>query len=194
MFTGLITHFGTVRARTAPGDTHFRIEPAFDPHKLTEGASVAHAGVCLTVFDIDQTGYSVAASAETLDRTTLGHWRPGSRINLERSLRVGDELGGHFVFGHVDGLGRLAAVTPVGDSHRLEFVVPDGLERYLAVKGSIAVDGVSLTVNAVDRSTFAVNVIAHTWTNTTLADVPVGGLVNLEVDMLARYVERMVGQ
>ncbi|MCB9957620.1 MAG: riboflavin synthase [Rhodospirillaceae bacterium] len=194
MFTGLVTHFGEVRSRTEAGDTHFRIAPGFATGALAEGASVAHAGVCLTVADIAADGYTVVASAETLARTTLGRWRPGTQINLERSLRVGDELGGHFVFGHVDAVGTLVSLEAVGDSHRLVFAAPDKMARYLAEKGSIAVDGVSLTINDVDGTRFGVNIIEHTWTKTTLGGLAVGDPVNLEADMLARYVERSLAR
>ena len=192
MFTGLITHFGEVRARRDAGDARFRIAPGFDPGTVSDGASVAHDGVCLTVTELDAAGYTVAASAETLARSTLKNWRVGSRVNLERSLRLGDELGGHFVFGHVDGVGTLVEATPVGDSLRMVFDAPEPLGRFFAEKGSVAVDGVSLTVNAVAGTRFTVNVIAHTRDRTTLGDRVVGDPVNLEVDMLARYVERML--
>jgi riboflavin synthase len=151
---------------------------------------VAHSGVCLTITARGLEGWRVHASAETLARTTLGRCRPGDRVNIERSLRLGDELGGHLVSGHVDGLGRIASIEPTGASHRVEIELPAALAPLVAVKGSIAVDGISLTVNEAGADRFAVTIIPHTWRHTTLADRRVGDPVNLEADMLARYVAR----
>jgi riboflavin synthase len=148
--------------------------------------------VCLTVTDKTATTYRVHASLETLARTTLGQWQPGDRVNLERALRLGDELGGHLVFGHVDGLGEIAAIEPTGDGHRLEIGLPGGLAPMIAVKGSITVDGVSLTITESGDDRFAVAIIPHTWAETTLGRRRIGDLVNLEVDMLARYVARQL--
>ena len=196
MFTGIVTHVGRVTAvedrpgAEAAGGRTLEVEPDFDLADVALGASIAHSGVCLTVVAATARTYRVQASAETLARTTLGGWRPGIRVNLERSLRLGDELGGHLVFGHVDGLGEIAEIVPVGDARRIVITMPADLAPLVAVKGSIAVDGISLTVNEVAERSFAVMIIPHTWQHTTLADRRVGDPVNLEADMLARYVAR----
>jgi riboflavin synthase len=194
MFTGIITDVGTVRAVERQGDTKFTIGTAYDAVAVPIGASIAHCGVCLTVIDRGPDWFAVQASGETLSVTTLGDWVPGTRVNLERSLRLGDELGGHLVSGHVDGVGRVVSIQPEGESLRFVFEAPAALERYIASKGSIAIDGVSLTVNEVDGRTFGVNIIPHTQTATTFHTYAVGTRVNLEIDMLARYVARMVGR
>jgi riboflavin synthase len=192
MFTGIVTHIGRIAGVVArAGGRDLRVVAELDGAPPA-GASVAHSGVCLTVAEPMPDGWWAHASPETLARTTLGAWREGHRVNLERALRLGDELGGHLVFGHVDGQGRIARIAPEGDGHRLEIEPPRELLPLVAVKGSITVDGVSLTVNAVARGRFAVTLVPHTWRHTTLADRKVGDAVNLEADMLARYVARQL--
>jgi riboflavin synthase len=193
MFTGIVTAIGTVeRIDSVRGDTRLFIVTHQDMPDLRIGASVACSGVCLTVVDHEPRWFAVDVSAETLSKTTLGDWLPGGRVNLERALRAGDELGGHIVSGHVDGLATLTHIEIEGDSHRLTFSVPAHLMRFIAPKGSVTLDGVSLTVNEVGESGFGVNIIPHTWIHTTLGDRQRGERVNLEVDMLARYVARMM--
>jgi riboflavin synthase len=197
MFTGIITHLGRIKA-VSDGDGGRRLEVAsdLDLSRLPIGASVAHSGVCLTVADKSaETGvgsYAVYASPETLARTTMGNWQVGDRVNLETSLRLGDELGGHLVFGHVDGVGRIVALDAIGESWRVEIELPDALRPLVAVKGSISVDGISLTVNEVTATTIGLMIIPHTWEATTLQHRALGGAVNLEADMLARYVARQL--
>lgn len=191
MFTGIITHIGRVAAVERAGDTKFTIATDMDMGSVPLGASIANNGVCLTVVDRGPGWFAVQASQETLACTTLGGWSEDTPINLERSLRLGDELGGHLVFGHVDGLARVVAVTPVGESMKFEFEAPRELARFIAVKGSVALDGVSLTVNAVEGARFAINIIPHTQQCTTFGTLKAGQSVNLEVDMLARYVARL---
>lgn len=193
MFTGIITHLGRIAAvRDDSGGRHLEIAAGLDLEGLAIGASVAHSGVCLTVTAKTASGYHVYASAETLARTTMGGWRTGDRVNIEGSLRLGDELGGHLVFGHVDGVGRITGLAPLGESWRLEVALPADLRPLVAVKGSIGVDGISLTVNELAAATMALTIIPHTWDATTLRDRKVGDPVNLEADMLARYVARQL--
>ncbi|MBM3485503.1 MAG: riboflavin synthase [Alphaproteobacteria bacterium] len=192
MFTGIVTDVGRVRAIEKRGDTRLVIETAYDTAAVDIGASIACSGPCLTVVDKGPGWFAVEASAETLARTTIGGWREKSRVNLERAVRVGDELGGHIVTGHVDAIGRLIDRTPEGDSVRCRFEVPETLKRYIAEKGSVAVDGVSLTINEVAGARFGVNIISHTRAHTTLGALAVGDRVNIEVDVIARYVARMV--
>jgi riboflavin synthase len=191
MFTGIITDIGRVAAVERRGDTRFVVETSWDAAAIPVGASIACSGVCLTAVETTARAFVADASAETLSKTTLGAWAPGTPVNLERSLRVGDELGGHFVYGHVDGVATVVSVEPEGDSHRIVLEAPAALARYVAPKGSVAVDGVSLTVNEVDGARFGVNIIPHTWTATTLRDLRPGSRVNLEIDMLARYLQRL---
>ena len=195
MFTGIVTELGEVRAIEQRGETLFVISTAQDTTKIDMGASIACSGVCLTVVDKgtdDRGGWFAAdASAETLSLTNLGDWREGSRINLERSLRVGDELGGHIVSGHVDGTAEITAIEAEGDSKRFSFKVPQKLAKFVAAKGSVALDGVSLTVNEVAGNSFGVNLIPHTQEVTTFGGSQVGDKVNLEIDVLARYVARL---
>lgn len=194
MFTGIITHQGRVRAISGPSRHRFEIEPGFDPREAAIGASVAHSGICLTVTEHTATGYFVDVSPETAARTTIGSWAEGDRLNIEKSLKIGDALGGHLVFGHVDGCGRVAKVDKLADgSWAYVFELPGELAPLVAVKGSISVDGISLTVTEADAGSFAVCVIPHTWEATTLKQRQVGDEVNLEVDMLARYVARQMG-
>jgi riboflavin synthase len=193
MFTGIVTHRGEVaQKREMPGGLEFAIVSDLPLAELALGASIAHDGVCLTVVSMAERTHTVQASHETLARTTLGAWQPGRALNLERSLRLGDDLGGHLVFGHVDAVGEITAIAPDGDCHRLEIAVPPALAPMLAVKGSVAVDGISLTVNEAGRDHFAVTIIPHTWLHTTLRGRAVGDRVNLEADMLARYVARQL--
>ena len=191
MFTGIVTDIGRVRSVTPTArDRRYEIETAWDTATLDLGASVSHAGCCLTVVETGPGWFAVEVSGETLSKTTLGNWDAGTRVNLERAAKLGDELGGHIVSGHVDGLGRVVAVTPEGGSHRLIIEAPMPLHRYIAAKGSITVDGVSLTVNAVEGREFGLNIIPHTWDATTLGSLKAGDPVNLEIDMLARYLAR----
>lgn len=191
MFTGIITDIGTVTARETRGDTRFQIRTAYDTGSIAIGASIACSGVCLTVVQKGADWFSVDVSAETLSRTTLDGWRPGSPVNLERSLKVGDELGGHIVSGHVDAVAEVVDTRPEGDSLRVQFRAPDELAGFIAEKGSITVDGASLTVNSVQGSIFGVNLIPHTQQVTTLGKLKAGSKVNLEIDTLARYVARL---
>lgn len=197
MFTGLITDVGRVRAIHRPpegeaGDRRYWIDTAYELASVPIGASIACSGVCLTVVELDDSGFAVDVSGETLSKTTLGDWREGRAVNLERSLRLGDELGGHLVYGHVDAVARIVSAEPEGESWRYLVEVPQALARFVAPKGSIAVDGVSLTVNAVDGARFGVNIIPHTRAVTTFAELGAGDHVNLEIDMLARYVARLL--
>lgn len=191
MFTGIVTHVGRVRAfdRTAAG-ARMEVEADLDYATLELGASVSHAGCCLTIVEKGEGGYAVELSNETLARTTLGDWREGDGVNLERALKVGDELGGHLVSGHVDGVGEVVDVRQDGDAWRLSFRAPPPLHRFIAEKGSVAVDGVSLTVNEVEGDRFGVALIPHTWANTTLSRLTAGAHVNLEIDLIARYAAR----
>jgi riboflavin synthase len=194
MFTGIIDSVGEIAAIERRGDLRARIRCGYDVERLALGASVACDGVCLTVVDKgegDGPWFAVDVSAETLSKTTLGDWTEGRRLNLERALRVGDELGGHIVTGHVDGVGRVVETRAEGDSTRVTFEAPEALAPFIASKGSIAVDGASLTVNAVAGARFGVNLIPHTKTATTFGDLAPGRTVNLEIDVLARYVARL---
>jgi riboflavin synthase len=191
MFTGIITDVGRVRrVRDTNRDRRFEIDTAFDLSTLDIGASVSHAGCCLTVVEKGHDWFAVEVSGETLSLSTLGDWEKGRRVNLERAAKVGDELGGHIVSGHVDGIGEVLSVESEGGSHRVRIRVPRPLHRFIAPKGSITVDGVSLTVNEVEDDVFGVNLIPHTWDVTTLGDLKAGARVNLEIDMLARYLAR----
>ena len=197
MFTGLITGIGTVTAVALLGkgrDARFVIQTPDNADwtgaKKPLGASIACSGVCLTVVESGPDWFAVEVSAETLAKSTLGLWAKGSKINLEGSLRIGDELGGHIVSGHVDGIGEVLSVTEEGGSHRVRIRAPRPLHRYIASKGSIGVEGVSLTVNEVEDDVFGVNIIPHTWDVTTLGGLKAGSRVNLEIDMLARYLAR----
>jgi riboflavin synthase len=191
MFTGIVTDMGRVRdVRDTPEDRRFEIETAYDTAGIDLGASISHAGCCLTVVEKGPGWFAVQVSGETLSRTTLDEWKVGRRINLERAAKVGDELGGHIVSGHVDGVGEVISIESEGGSHRVQVRVPRPLHRYIAPKGSITVEGVSLTVNEVEDDVFGVNLIPHTWDVTTLGTLKVGSRVNLEIDMLARYLAR----
>ncbi|MCA3510682.1 MAG: riboflavin synthase [Rhodobacter sp.] len=194
MFTGIITDIGTVLALQRQGDLRARIGTSYDVDGIDIGASIACDGVCLTVVDLGrspQNWFEVQISGETLSCTTLGGWVAGRRVNLERALRVGDELGGHIVSGHVDGLAQVIGIRPEGDSLRVTFRAPDHLAGFIAQKGSVALNGTSLTVNEVDGTDFGINFIPHTRQATTWGDVAEGDAVNLEVDTMARYVARL---
>lgn len=191
MFTGIITDIGRVRAIEPRGDMRLTIETTFDMTTVDMGASIACHGICLTVVAKGDGWFAVDVSQETLDRTALGALGEGARINLERSLRVGDELGGHIVTGHIDGVAVIDVLETVGDSRRFVFRAPDKLARFVAEKGSVSLNGASLTVNAVDGATFEINIIPHTQSRTTFGDAKVGDRVNMEIDVLARYVARL---
>ncbi|QTC92912.1 riboflavin synthase [Brevundimonas goettingensis] len=191
MFTGIVTDIGRVRAVTETNrDRRYEIETAWDVSGIDMGASISHAGCCLTVVEKADGWFAVEVSDETLSKTTLGGWKTGDPVNLERAAKLGDEMGGHVVSGHVDGLGKVVSIEQVGGSHRIVVEAPAPLHRYIAAKGSITVDGVSLTVNAVDGRNFDLNIIPHTWEATTLGRLQPGDAVNLEIDMLARYLAR----
>src|SRR5436190_20910285 len=191
MFTGIVTDVGRVRAiRETNRDRRFEVETAFDLSTVDLGASISHAGCCLTVVEKGEGWFAVEVSGETLSKTTLDAWTVGSPVNLERAAKLGDELGGHIVSGHVDGVGEVLSVTSEGGSHRVRIRVPRPLHRFIASKGSITVEGVSLTVNEVEDDVFGVNLIPHTWDVTTLGELRPGSRVNLEIDMLARYLAR----
>ena len=197
MFTGIVTDVGRVRHIEKRGDTHLVISTNYDLSTVDIGASIACSGVCMTVVD-KGTGkdgwFAVTASGETLSKTTISHWKVGDAVNLERPMRVGDELGGHIVSGHVDGAAEVKQLVTEGESTRVTFEVPAGLSKFIAPKGSIALDGVSLTVNEVDGTRFGVNIIPHTAKVTTFGRLKPGAKVNLEIDLMARYVARLVGK
>ena len=194
MFTGIVTDMGEVLALDQQGDLRARIGTAYDTSRIDIGASIACEGVCLTVVALGtapRNWFDVQISAETVSKTNIHGWRPGSRINLERALKVGDELGGHIVSGHVDGVAVVTATRAEGDSLRVTLRAPDDLVRFIAPKGSVALNGTSLTVNEVDGASFGINFIPHTRKVTTWGTVAVGDAVNLEVDTMARYVARL---
>ena len=174
------------------GDWVFTISTPWDCQAIDIGASIACSGVCLTLTQRDAQHFVVAVSAETLSRTSLGRWEVGSQINLERALKVGDDLGGHIVSGHVDCLAQVTACSAIDDSHRLDIEIPTAFAGFVAEKGSVCLDGVSLTVNEVGPSNFSVNIIDHTWQQTTLGAVEIGSVLNMEIDMLARYMARLM--
>ena len=195
MFTGIVTGMGEVRSlRPIGGGRDMRLvigAPWPDTGSIALGASIACGGCCLTAVEVGPDWFAVEVSGETLSKTKLGGWAVGSRMNLERSLRLGDELGGHMVSGHVDGLGEVRSVLPENGSWRVQVEAPRGLSRFIAPKGSVSLDGVSLTVNEVAGNVFGVNVIPHTWNVTTLGQLKPGDAVHIEIDMLARYVARL---
>jgi riboflavin synthase len=198
MFTGIVTDIGEVTAVRPRGEglRRLKIACSYPRASIAEGASIACSGVCLTVVGIGEedgrTWFAADAAAETLRMTTVGNWRHGTRINLERALRMGDELGGHIVQGHADGMAVLAAREDLNDMAQLSFRAPSALARFIAAKGSVALDGVSLTVNAVDGDTFSVLIIPHTLRVTTLGAIRTGEQLNLEVDLMARYAARLL--
>jgi riboflavin synthase len=191
MFTGIITDIGTISALRQEGDLRARIRTSYDTSRIDLGASIASDGVCLTVVDLGPDWYDVQISAETVSKTNLSGWTVGTRVNLERALRVGDELGGHIVSGHVDGVAEVVQIREEGDSTRVTLEAPQALARFIAPKGSVALNGTSLTVNEVDGCRFGINFIPHTKTATTWGNVALGDKVNLEIDTLARYVARL---
>jgi riboflavin synthase len=192
MFTGIVTDIGRIVETRQTGDLRARIATRYDVEGIDIGASIACDGVCLTVVALGPEGwFDVEISGETVSKTNLGGWAPGKRINLERALKVGDELGGHIVSGHVDGLAEVVAVIPEGGSVRVTFRAPEALAKFIAPKGSVALNGTSLTVNEVRGAEFGVNFIPHTQSATTWGEVAVGDRVNLEVDTMARYVARL---
>ena len=195
MFTGIVTDIGTIAKITQTGDTRFDVLTAYDTDTIDLGASISHSGVCLTVIEkgkgTDGDWFAVEASKETRDVTSAGTWQEGTKLNLERALKMGDELGGHIVSGHVDGLVEITAITPEGDSQRYSFKTTPEIMPFIAPKGSVTLDGTSLTVNEVEGLTFGVNLIPHTQEVTTWGLSQVGDIVNLEIDVLARYVARL---
>lgn len=192
MFTGIITDLGRVRHVDHSGETRFTFATAYDTQSIPLGASIACNGCCLTVIETGADWFAVQASAETLSKTTLGTWTEGTPVNFERALAVGDELGGHIVSGHVDGVAEVVDITPDGESRRFRFRAPEDLKRFVAPKGSVALDGVSLTVNEVEGAVFGINIIPHTQSVTTFGTLVPGSRVNMEIDMLARYVARLL--
>lgn len=195
MFTGLVRDIGTVvSAEEKDGGRRIEIETNIDLEKVPVGASVACSGVCLTVIEKSKNSFWIDASEETLRKTLIGQWQVGSRVNIEPSLHLGDEIGGHFVFGHVDGTAMIKEIVPEGNSTKLVIEAPGNLSQFLASKGSVSLDGVSLTVNAVEGQRFTVSIIPHTMEQTTFRFLKEGDAVHIEVDMLARYVQRMLGQ
>ena len=195
MFTGIVTDIGTIAKVTQSGDTRFDVLTAYDTDTIDLGASISHSGVCLTVIEkgkgADGDWFAVEASKETLDVTSAGKWQEGTKLNLERALKMGDELGGHIVTGHVDGLAEITAITPEGDSQRYTFKTKSALMPFIAPKGSVTLDGTSLTVNEVDGLTFGVNLIPHTQEVTTWGPFKSGRYRQFEIDVLARYVARL---
>ncbi|EAQ25198.1 riboflavin synthase [Roseovarius sp. 217] len=191
MFTGIITDVGRIQAVEHRGDLRARIGTGYDTGRIDIGASIACDGVCLTVVALGSDWFDVDISAETLSKTNLSGWDAGRRVNLERALRVGDELGGHIVSGHVDGLAEVVGLRDEGDSTRVILRAPDALARFIAPKGSVALNGTSLTVNEVEGRDFGINFIPHTKAVTTWGDVALGDMINLEIDTLARYVARL---
>jgi riboflavin synthase len=195
MFTGIVTDLGDVRAIEKRGDMHIVMGTHYDVGAIDLGASISCSGICLTVTDKGTSAdrwFAVTASAETVSRTTIAGWRVGAPVNLERPVRVGDELGGHIVTGHIDGTAELLHLAPEGESTRMIFEAPAKIASFVAPKGSIALDGVSLTVNEVEGSRFGVNIIPHTLEVTTFGRLNEGGRVNVEIDLLARYVQRLI--
>ncbi len=191
MFTGIVTDIGTITELDQQGDLRARIRTGYDTSGIDIGASIASDGVCLTVIALGDDWYDVQISAETVSKTNLDTWSVGKRVNLERALKVGDELGGHIVSGHVDGVAEIVDIRDEGDSTRVTLRAPKDLARFIAPKGSVALNGTSLTVNDVDGCDFGINFIPHTKEVTTWGDIALGDRVNLEIDTLARYVARL---
>jgi len=192
MFTGIITDIGTVRALEKKGDTRIEITTRFDTASIDIGASICCSGACMTVIEKQDDWFAVDASAETLSKTVLGSWTRGTPVNLERALKVGDEMGGHVVSGHVDGTALVTDVHKEGESLRVRFKTDHKLKRFITPKGSVTLNGVSLTVNEVEGDSFGVNLIPHTQVETTLGKLSTGEMINVEIDMLARYVARLL--
>ena len=192
MFTGIITDVGKVKTIVQRGDTRFQINTSYDTQIINIGASICCSGTCLTVVAKGGNWFSVEVSNETLSKTILGLWEKGTQVNLERSMTLGDEFGGHIVAGHVDGVGIIKSIEPDGDSQKFEFITPSNILDYIAQKGSIAVNGVSLTVNKITENTFTANIIPHTQNVTNFCIAKVNDSVNLEIDLLSRYVARLL--
>ena len=192
MFTGIITDIGSVQAILKRGDTRFQINTSYDTIRIALGASISCSGTCLTVVEKGKNWFATDVSGETLSKTTLGCWSEGTLVNLERSLKLSEELGGHFVAGHVDGVGVITSIDQEGDSFKFEFSFPEDLTRFIARKGSITVNGVSLTVNEITNKKFVVNIIPHTQNVTTFGTSRIDDRVNLEIDLLSRYVARLL--
>ncbi len=194
MFTGIVTDLGKIRAIEKRGDTRIEIETSYETDDIDIGASIACSGPCLTVIEKGPGWFAIEASAETLDKTALGDWTVGTTVNLERAMRIGDELGGHIVSGHVDAVARIVDMQPEGDSVRFTFETPGEYSKYIAPKGSVCLNGVSLTVNEVQGNRFGVNIISHTQGETTFGSRKVGDRINMEIDTIARYVARILGK
>ena len=194
MFTGIVSDLGKIRAIEKRGDTRVEIETAYNTDDIEIGASIACSGPCLTVVEKGTGWFAIEASAETLAKTGLGDWLVGTPVNLERAMRIGDELGGHIVSGHVDAVATIVDMKAEGDSIRFTFEAPVAFSKYIAPKGSICLDGVSLTVNEVDGNRFGVNIISHTQSVTTFGQRKVGDRINMEIDTIARYVARLLGK
>lgn len=195
MFTGLVQEIGVVRSvKKTRGDLRIEIGTRLNLSEVQLGASICCSGCCLTVVDKTENSFSVDVSNETLSKTMIDAWQVKTRVNLEPSLKVGDELGGHFVSGHVDATTKILKITEEGGSYRLKIALPPALEIFIAAKGSVTLDGISLTVNDVDDTSFDVNIIAHTWAKTTLNDRQVGDEMNIEIDLLARYAVNMLSK
>ncbi len=192
MFTGIITDLGGVQALLKRGDPRFQINTSYDTNSIALGASISCSGTCLTVVEKGKNWFATDVSRETLSKTTLGYWSEGTPVNLERSLKLSEELGGHFVAGHVDGVGVITSIDQEGDSFKFEFSFPEDLTRFIARKGSITVNGVSLTVNEITKNKFVVNIIPHTQNVTTFGTSRIDDRVNLEIDLLSRYVARLL--
>ncbi|MBI1328034.1 MAG: riboflavin synthase [Alphaproteobacteria bacterium] len=191
MFSGIISEIGkVVKLEEHQNEARFTIETTWDLAEFPMGCSIACSGTCLTLVDKTKHTFAVDVSRETLAKTNLGNWKEGTRINLEKSLRLGDEISGHFVFGHVDGLAKIGSIEPSGGSRVITLEIPQALKKFIAPKGSVSLDGISLTVNEVNDCQFKINIIPHTWDATTFADRKVGDTMNFEADMLARYVVR----
>lgn len=191
MFTGIITDIGTIVSLEKNGELRVGMKTSYQIDSIDIGASIAHCGVCLTVVEKLSQQYFVEISAETIACSNIGEWEIGTKVNLERSLKLGDEIGGHMVLGHVDGLAEVLSVKEIGSSHEVVLKAPDKLKYFIAAKGSVTLDGVSLTVNKVDDNKFYINVIPHTWQVTNFHEIVVGKKLNLEIDTLARYVARL---
>jgi len=192
MFTGIVTDLGRVKVIKKSGDTRFEFETAYDLNTVDIGASIACNGACMTVIEKGDNWFAITASGESLSKTTMGNWEVGSQVNFERACKVGDELGGHIVSGHVDGIAEIISITEEGDSYRFKFKAPQELKNFIAPKGSVTLNGVSLTVNEVEDDVFGINIIPHTMEVTTFGNTKVGDFINLEIDMLARYVARLL--
>jgi riboflavin synthase len=192
MFTGIVTDIGKVKELVRQGDLKVVITTSYDTNFIPMGASICCSGVCLTVVDKGECWFAVEVSKETTDSTTVGSWKVGTAVNLERSLQLKDELGGHIVSGHVDGTAELTALEKEGDSHRLSLLVEPKLAKFIAPKGSVTLEGISLTVNSVEGNGFGINIIPHTWENTSFKFLTTGNYLNIEIDVIARYVERLM--